>query len=191
MSPYDAAGRIHKDVFVVSAGNLPKSHLVRSPSGKISNLVLFAACMTSVCARYFIRIYVQKQFSSDDGVLLFGVACLIVAMGLMLKVKDQMYVVGANETGDLANVPLPEDFLEQSYYFQKIVTVALLLTWFSIVSVKFSYILLFKRLIDRMPNMNTYWWVVAVYNGVISIYGAIVYGVACPYYYSLQGCTTL
>lgn len=144
--------------------------------------------MCSVCARYYIRVYIQKQFSSDDGILLFGVACLIVAIGLLFKFADKMYIVGSQESGDLIGVPLPGDFIEQAYDFQKLVTVALILTWLTIVSVKFSYLFLFRRLIGRMPKLIAYWWFAAVYNAVISTYGAIVYGVECPHFYSLKNC---
>lgn len=142
--------------------------------------------MISACARYYIRIFVQKQFSSDDGILLFGLLCLVAAISILLKVFDQMYIVGASESGNLVHVPLPADFIEESYYFQKMVTFSLVLTWFAIVSVKFSYLFLFKRLIGRIPHMIRYWWIAAVYNAMISIYGAIVYGVACPNYYSIK-----
>ncbi|KAL8835183.1 MAG: hypothetical protein Q9170_003429 [Blastenia crenularia] len=142
--------------------------------------------MLSVCARFYIRVVIQKQFSSDDGILIFGIACLIVAIGLLLTFIDKMYIVGTAESGNLISVSLPADYIEQSFNFQKMVTVALVLTWCSIVSVKFSYLFLFRRLINRLPGMMVYWWIAAVYNGMISIYGAIVYGVACPEFYTLR-----
>lgn len=144
--------------------------------------------MISACARYYIRIFIQKQFSSDDGILLFGLACLIAAIGVLLTIVDKMYLIGASESGNLTDVPLPDDFIEQAYVFQKMVTVSLVLTWCSIVSVKFSYLFLFRRLIGRIPKMTTYWWIAVVYNAMISIYGGIVYGVACPDFYSLKAC---
>lgn len=101
-----------------------------------------------------------------------------------------MYLVGATETGMLG-VVLPADFIQQAFEFHKLVTVALILTWFSIVSVKFSYLFLFKRLIDRMPLMVIYWWVVAVFNGLISAYGAAVYIAACPDFYNMKSCKFL
>ncbi|KAI9876909.1 MAG: hypothetical protein M1830_005310 [Pleopsidium flavum] len=96
-----------------------------------------------------------------------------------------MYLVGATEVG-MPGIVLPADFIEQAFDFQKLVAVALILTWCSIVSVKFSYLFLFKRLIDRMPPMVIYWWVVAVFNGMISAYGAAVYIAACPDFYNMR-----
>lgn len=185
---YDNAGRIHKQAFLVGFPIYHQSIGVAHSLNKISNLVLFALSVCSACARYYIRIWVQKQFSSDDGILLFGIACLVVAIGLLVTIIDEMYVVGTSESGNLVNVPLPSDFIEQAYEFQKMVTVALILTWCTIVSVKFSYLFLFRRLISRMPRMTAYWWIATVYNALISIYGAIVYGVECPHYYSLKAC---
>lgn len=75
--------------------------------------------MCSVCARYYIRVYIQKQFSSDDGILLFGVACLVVAIGLLLKFADNMYIVGSQESGDLIGVPLPSDYFRASLRFSE------------------------------------------------------------------------
>ena len=144
--------------------------------------------MTSACARYYIRIQVQKEFSSDDGILLFGICCLIVAIGLLLNFVDKMYIVGASESGNLVGVSLPDDFIEQAYDFRKWSTVALVLTWSAIVTVKFSYLFLFRRLVGRMPQMSMYWWFAAAYNGIISIYGAIVYVVACPDFYTIKAC---
>ncbi|KAL8860684.1 MAG: hypothetical protein Q9178_003037 [Gyalolechia marmorata] len=174
MSVYDDAGRIHKRAFLLTLWS------------KVSNLVLFSLCMVSACARYYIRIYVQKQFTSDDGILLFGLMCLIAAISVLLNFIDQMYVVGTSESGNLVHVSLPSNFIEQAYFFQKMVTVSLVLTWCSIVAVKFSYLFLFKRLVKGLPQMVTYWWIAAIYNAMISLYGGIVYGVACPNYYSLK-----
>ena len=152
--------------------------------------MLFALCICSVSTRCYIRFHIQKQFSLDDGILLFGVACLAAAIGLLMAFIDRMYVVSASESGDFPNTPIPADFAEQSYSFQKLVDVALVLTWFSIVSVKFSYLFLFRRLISRIPQLVTYWWIAAVFNGVISIYGSIVYGVVCRDFYSVKASKT-
>lgn len=108
-------------------------------------------------------------------------------MGVLFIFVDQMYLVGAAEEG-LTDIVLPSDFIQQAFDFQKYVTVALVLTWCSIISVKYSYLFLFKRLINRIRPLLIYWWFTAIFNAMISIYGAIVYGVACPHYYSLKAC---
>ena len=152
--------------------------------------MLFAICIVSVCSRYYIRIKIQREFSIDDGILLFGVLCLITAMGLLPTFLDEQYIVtGALEYGDPNGAPLPDNFIEQAFRSQKFNVLAMVLTWISIVCVKFSYLFLFKRLITRLPYMVGYWWFAAGYNTLISIYGATVYGVACPHFYSLKART--
>ena len=186
MSLYDDANRIHKKAFLVS-GRKSSACCPVCLSLQVSNLVLFAFCMISSCARFYIRIVVQKSFSVDDGVLLFGVGCLIAAIALLFVFIDRMYLVGATEAGT-PNIQLPPDFIEEAFAFHKYVTVALILTWCSIVAVKFSYLILFKKLIDRIRPMVVYWWCVASFNAIISAYGASVYVAACPEFNSFKSC---
>ena len=185
MSPYDNGGRIHKETFLVRHGLHEMSTTDTIP--KVSNLVLFVLCLISASARFYVRCRIQKQFSIDDTILLFGLACLICAIGLLFTFIDEMYLVGASEAG-IPGLEFPPDFLDQSYDFHKMVTVALILTWCSIVSVKFSYLFLFKKLINRMRALVIYWWLVVAFNGVISAYGAAVYIAACPKFYTLDSC---
>ena len=149
-------------------------------------MVLFALCLTSASARFYVRIRIQKQFSIDDGVLLFGIACLISAMALLFTFVDKMYLVGALENG-IPMVQLPADFIEQAFDFQKLVVIALILTWCSMASVKFSYLFLFKKLINRVRSILIYWWFVVVFNALVAAYGASVYIVACPTFYNIEG----
>ena len=184
--PWDNSGRISKKAFLVSWRSCEIVPSINTLS-KISNLTLFIFCLISACARFYIRIRVQKQFSADDGLLLFGIGCLICAMGLLFTFADRMYLVGAIES-ETQEIRLPSNFTEQAFDFQKLCTVALILTWCAIVSVKFSYLLLFKKLIDRLRPMIIYWWCVAVFNALISAYGAAVYVAACPTFYNTKAC---
>jgi hypothetical protein len=121
---------------------------VTNPPGKASNLVLFV-CLTSAIARFYVRSHVHRLFFIDDSTLLFGVACLISAIALPFAFVDKMYLIGAVEAG-MTDIELPSDFIQQVYDFQKLVAVALILIWCSIISLKFSYLLLVKRLINRI-----------------------------------------
>lgn len=187
MSPFDSAGRIHKKAFLVSSLSQRVATSVINPSGKASNLVLYFFCMTSTIARFYVRVHVQRQFSIDDGILLIGVACLTAATALLITFVDKLYLIVAADAG-VGTDQLPSDFIPQAFEFQKLVTIALVLTWCSIVSVKFSYLFLFKRLVSRIRPLVIFWWFTLIANAAISVYGAIVYGVVCPYYYSLKAC---
>ncbi len=130
----------------------------------------------------------QKQLSSDDDILLFGIACLIVVMVLLFVLVDKMYMVEATET-EMIGVELSSNFIEQTYDFQKLVTVTLILIWCSIISIKFSYLFLFKKLINRIRSMIIYWWFTVIFNVMISSYEAVVYVAACSDYYNIKSCT--
>jgi hypothetical protein len=150
-------------------------------------VVLFVVCLIATTARFYVRIRVQQQLSVDDGILLLGVLCLISAMALLFTIIDKLYVIGAIENG----VPvdqLPSNFIEQAYDGQKFLDVAMILCWCSIVSVKYSYLFLFKRLIDRVPPMVVFWWFAAVFNGLVSAYGVAMYILTCPTFYNLNVC---
>ena len=107
-------------------------------------------------------------------------------MVILLTIIDKLYLVEAVNAG--VQIELPPDVIEQAFAFHKFSVVALILSWCSIVAVKFSYLFLFRKLIDRMPRMITYWWVAGAFNGLISAYGTTVYVVTCPYFYNLKEC---
>ena len=106
-------------------------------------------------------------------------------MALLFIFVDDLFLVEALE-GNTIPANLPVDFLQRVFDFEKLVVGALVLTWCAIISVKFSYLFLFRKLIDRIRPMVIYWWVAVVFNALISIYGIIIYAVVRPWY-----CTTI
>ena len=138
----------------------------------------------SVTVRYYVRFFIQKQLSIDDGILLFGILCLISAMVLLFIFVDNLYLVEALEGNNIPS-DLPVDFLQGVSDFERLVVGAMVLTWCAIISVKFSYLFLFRKLIDRVRSIVIYWWVAVVFNALISIYGIIIYAGVRPWY-----CTT-
>lgn len=106
-------------------------------------------------------------------------------MVLLFVFVDDLFLVEALE-GNTIPTDLPVDFLERVFDFEKLAVGALVLTWCAIISVKFSYLFLFRKLVDRIRPMVIYWWVAVVFNAVISIYGIIIYAAIRPWY-----CTTI
>lgn len=129
----------------------------------------------------------QKQFSIDDGIVLFGVLCLVVSMVLLINFIDDLFLMKALE-GDKIPENLPVNFLKRVVDFERYATGALVLTWCVIVCVKFSYLFLFRKLIDRLHPMRVYWWFAAVFNGLVSIYGLVVYAAVRPWYCTTTSC---
>ncbi|KAL8883856.1 MAG: hypothetical protein Q9192_006980 [Flavoplaca navasiana] len=79
---------------------------------------------------------------------------------------------------------LPKDsaFLRPVYEYLKWITINQVLGWCSIIAVKFSFLFLFKKMLDRIPPMITYWWFVVVFNTIAWGYGFSTYFLNCPYY---------
>ena len=133
----------------------------------------------------------QKQLSIDDAILLFGILCLIVAMVLLYIFVDDLFLVEAL-AGNTIPDDLPVDFLQRVFQFERLAVVGVVLTWCAIISVKFSYLFLFRKLIDRLRPMVVYWWVAVGFNALVSVYGIIIYAAIRPWYCtSISGISTI
>lgn len=149
--------------------------------------MFFIICLLSVFARFYIRLRIQRQIGIDDAFLLFGTGCLIAAVGLLFNYVNKMYMVEAFIIG-VPNVELGPNFVEDAFWFQKVIAVALILTWCSLVAVKFGFLFIFKKLVNRLRPLLIFWWVTVIFNAAVSAYGASVYIAACPHFYSFKSC---
>lgn len=104
------------------------------PYAKSSTLTLFIVSLICVGARYYIRLRLQRRLWIDDGFLLFGVCCLICAMGILFVFINQLYLIEAMLLGVM--VDIPSDFQKQALNFQKWVVICLILVWMSVYAVK-------------------------------------------------------
>lgn len=151
---------------------------------KVSSGTLLAVCLIGATVRFYIRVRIQKQFSIDDGFLIFALCCLISAMAITYAVTiDKAYLAEAL-TFPLADADVPPDFLQQTYDYHKWITVTLMLVWCAVMALKFSFLFLFRKLIDRIRPLIIYWYIVTTFNIAVLGFGVSVYYVSCPYYYS-------
>ncbi|KAL9579244.1 MAG: hypothetical protein Q9212_005221 [Teloschistes hypoglaucus] len=102
-------------------------------------------------------------------------------MAILYINMDNMYYTEALTYTPARFAARPPE-LDRVFEFRKLVTASLILTWVAMMAVKFSFLALFKRLIDRIPPLVKYWWVVVVFNIAVTVYGAAVYVVACPHF---------
>ncbi|KAF7591141.1 hypothetical protein BBP40_001915 [Aspergillus hancockii] len=97
------------------------------------------------------------------------------------EVVVRMYLLAAvYEHVDGVVVP---DWEQMSYDFHKWWAVCGILGWASFNSVKFSFLFLFKRMIDRMRVWRIYWWAVVVFTTGLVVYGFAAVYLSCPYFY--------
>lgn len=155
-----------------------------------------AVCLISSAVRFYIRFRVQREFGWDDGFLIFGLACVVIAIGLLFNVMDTMYETEAlifDESGSFV-VEDPIALISRTTRYRRISAAGLTLLWFSLCSVKFSFLVFFKRLIRQMPLMDMWWWFTLAFNTIVTCFGAAVFFVACPYFTeekAIEGCKYL
>lgn len=117
---------------------------------------------------------------------MFGTLCLIAAMVVLYINMDNMYFTEALIYATPAQLASSTESINQLFHrvfiFHKLVNASLVLSWAALVAVKFSFLALFKRLIDRIPHLIRFWWFTVIFNIIVSIYGTIVYFIACPYF---------
>ncbi|KAI4174960.1 MAG: hypothetical protein LQ343_001987 [Gyalolechia ehrenbergii] len=101
---------------------------------------------------------------------------------LYINIDDMYFTeVLTFEPAKLGRPPGPQD-LNRVFEFRRLVTASLILTWVAMMAVKFSFLALFKRLIDRIYPLTVYWWAVVAFNLAVTGYGASVYVIACPHF---------
>ncbi|KAL8855701.1 MAG: hypothetical protein Q9178_007667 [Gyalolechia marmorata] len=112
---------------------------------------------------------------------------------------DKLYMVqelstslpDALSTGlSIEDMPMDSAFLRPVYEYLKWITINQALGWCSIIAVKFSFLLLFKKMLDRIPPMITYWWFVVAFNTIAWGYGFSTYFLNCPYYNNPKICVS-
>lgn len=132
------------------------------------------------------RIRIQRQFSIDDYILLFGAltltASLILLQGFYV---DTVYMIQYMQFGD-GKLGLPLNWLARIYNYQITGYLAYTLSFCTIISIKFCFLFLFKGLISRIRWLVVYWWFVFVFTAVVSVWGLVLYWVVCPYYNSID-----
>ena len=154
------------------------------------NLFLFILCLLSVIARFYIRLRIQKQINIDDAFLLFGTGCLIAAIVLLFQYINSMYTAEALVIG-LPNVAISPHFIEDALWFHKMITISLILTWWSLMAVKLCFLFLFKKLVERIRPMLVYWWIVTVFNIIVAFHGTGSHTAACPHFESRKSCNSI
>lgn len=135
--------------------------------------------MIFTIGRVVIRLRYQKSLAVDDAFLIFAVACLCVAVGLLFAFISSMYMLEALITDD-PNAIVPIDILDQVQWFRKLSTAFLVLTFTTIFAVKFSFLFLFKALIRNVRKIKLYWWTVVLTTTAVWAFGVVENFLPCP-----------
>ena len=99
-------------------------------------------------------------------------------MVLFFLYVDYMYMAQAVMLG-LPNAEISLSLTQDSIWFHKLVILSQVLTWWSLVAVKFCFLFFFKKVVDRIEPMLIYWRVATIYNLIVALYGTAAYMAAC------------
>ncbi len=142
--------------------------------------------------RFYIRVRLQRKFSIDDAFLVVAFGYLISSMVIMYTATiDKLYLVHDLSTAlpyaisigfPIEDMPADSTFLQPVYEYLKWITVNKTLAGCSVFAVKFSFLFLFRKLIDRLPRLITYWWVVVAFKVLGFGYCFSTNFLSCPYY---------
>jgi hypothetical protein len=143
--------------------------------------VLLIICLFTTLSRLYIRVFVQREFTFDDGLILVGFSCLVAGLVLFYTIAEEQFLVSdLTYNGVDALFRAPPNWLDQVMDYEKQVINSLLCTWAAIVCVKMSFIFFFRKLVERIRSMMIFWWVVFIFNLGVCGYGFSVYVLACP-----------
>jgi hypothetical protein len=155
---------------------------------KASVIALFVLTVATIAARFIARLRLswgrgqRFRFRADDGFLLFGLACAVVATVLLLRLIDQLYLIKALMFR-LPGLVVPVDIAAQAEHYHRYVSASLMLLWTAVCSAKFSFLCFIHQIIRGQEGRLKAWWlVVTVFCGVVSLYGGSTYIMTCPWF---------
>ncbi|KAH9869007.1 hypothetical protein J1614_008084 [Plenodomus biglobosus] len=170
MAPQDYAGRIDKRTYVIASSSV------------------FAIAVIALTLRFYHRI-THRRLDIDDALLAFGAAALVSAfVTLLVQAIDRLYLVTAL-AAQMPGVVPPGDppgneeaIWQMTNDFHNWMVTTLALSWSSIMAAKFTFLIFFWKLIDRMNKMRMYWYFVFAFNVGVFIYGGLSLYLTCPYF---------
>lgn len=133
-----------------------------------------------MAARIFIRIR-TRRFGLDDYLVLFAFVCLSGSTGVILKYTRILFIIEAIFLNP-AYIYTIEDNME---FGSALAVVNCLgpLTWTTTFFVKFSFLVLFRQLINRVSKrITTYFWVVVVCTVPAWLFACCEPFISCHYF---------
>ena len=130
--------------------------------------------------RLTLRVRDQKHLQPDDYLLLFACACLTAAsVSLSWGLGDIYEVIDLTLNPLLA--PVPADLVGLANRVQITLYVFMTVTWASIFATKFSYLLFFRQLVDRIRPLVLYWTAIVALTSIACVFCILQAFISCPY----------
>lgn len=141
---------------------------------------LFGVAVLIVAARIGMRWRLRRRLYLDDFFLIFGLACLCGATGIILVSVRKIFLTEAILV-DQSFLLTKEGAFSVANTAPAIINSFLVLTWTVVISVKFSFLALFRLLIQRISwKITIYYWFVVVFTVITWIYMVSEAFIVCP-----------
>ena len=124
----------------------------------IFKAIIWTSTVTAVAfviLRTLIHFYVHRRLSIDLLLIFFAISTLISCAGLYTKVTPTMFELDA-----LTSFPTQPAELERDNLYLRCQFALIVLFWTTVWAVKFSILMFYKDLFNRMPKQKRLWWVV-------------------------------
>jgi len=115
-----------------------------------------------VILRTAIRFYVNRSVSIDIACVYVALAILISTAGIYTKITPIMFELDL--VSSLEEAPAV-GFEERADLFLRCQFALIVLFWTAVWAVKFSILMFYRDLFDRLPRQRRYWWFVFGYVG--------------------------
>jgi hypothetical protein len=121
--------------------------------------------------RIFSRLRIQRRLYWDDAFVLFAFVLALITAALWQWQAPSMYWLLGALAGTEQSTSLADVFKKQKLWL-KVSLVVQLFFYTSLTAVKLSFLLFFRRLGDRVPKFNWFWWPVVLF--VLAIWFASI-----------------
>ena len=147
--------------------------------------ILFAIGICAAVGRISVRIFYQRRLYPDDYVLAFGCVTLIASFALTNVMFENIYwdmsiILGPPELQ--LEIAMAPGFADRILLYQQQSFATEVLCWVTIFSVKTSFLLFFRQMIDRLKSILTFWKVTVAVTILAGIYCVCSIFIACPHF---------
>ena len=129
----------------------------------------FATAIVAATGRIITRLWLQKRLRPDDYLLLSSCAFLTAATGLLYYGTPTIFLqarLSFNPAAVYQSGLSEADLLAQTNLLSRFDWSYLALSWVTIFLVKFGFLVLFRKLVNRLPKMYRYWKIVMGFTAV-------------------------
>lgn len=149
------------------------------------NIGMFTGlAILTVVIRFVIRLHKLRTLYLDDYLLIFGAACLVVAVAMLYRFGRDLFLVEALNMMPTKVTLASLDELNSVSETNTIVQVFVAMVWTSTFAVKFSFLAFFKTLVwtKLSRRMVWYFWSVIVFTGLSWGFSVSLGFILCPYF---------